>query len=54
MTKEEHKQRHIELHRNLDELLADWISQTQGLPSKASVLEFMQWSHAQCVEPTEP
>jgi hypothetical protein len=25
MTDEEHKQRHIELHRAFDELLADWL-----------------------------
>jgi len=47
MTTEEHKDRHILLHQHLDELVADWITETQGLPSKCSVLELMQWSRKQ-------
>lgn len=52
MTSEEHKQRHIELHRYFDELLADWINHTNGLPSTATVLDLMEWSHSQTIEPT--
>ena len=53
MTKEEHKQRHIELHKYLDELVADWITHTRNtLPSKATVLELLDWSHTQATEST--
>ncbi len=55
MTKEEHRQRHIELHRAFDELLADWILHTPtGYENTSkSVLELIQWSHTQTIEPTE-
>jgi len=33
MEQEEHKKRHIELHRNLNELVADMISHTDMLSS---------------------
>ena len=49
----EHKERHIELHKMLDELVADFISQTNNLPSKTTVMEFMKWSYEQTVTPTE-
>ena len=47
-----HQKRHEELHRALDELVADWITHTTSLPSKASVLELMQWSAEQMRNPT--
>ena len=53
MTPEEHKARHIELHRALDELLADWISHTHCYPSQESVMVLIQWSHSQTIDPTE-
>ena len=34
LTKKAHKQRHQELHRYLDELVADYILHTKGLPSQ--------------------
>jgi len=49
----EHKKRHEELHAALDQLVADWISQTEKLPSKSTVLELMTWSHQQTINPTE-
>ena len=52
MTPEEHKQRHIELHTALDELIADFITHTNKLPSKSSIMELMEWSHQQTLEPT--
>ena len=48
-----HKHRHVQLHRNLDELVADYITHTQGLPSKTTVLELMTWSNGQTVNPEE-
>jgi hypothetical protein len=53
MTKEEHRQRHIELHKALDELVADFIKHTEKHLSKTSILEFVQWSSTQTHEPTE-
>jgi len=51
MTPEEHRTRHAELHRALDELTADWIGSTGSLPSKSTVLDLIQWSHAQTLQP---
>ena len=53
MTPEEHKQRHIELHRSLDELVADFIRHTTLFPSKTTLLDFMAWSAAQTKDPKE-
>jgi len=51
-TYEEHKKRHEELHAALDELLADFISHTEKLPSQTSVLELAKWSMEQMNDPT--
>jgi hypothetical protein len=51
MTAEEHANRHKELHAALDELLADWITQTEGYPSKVTLMEFLGWSAAQARKP---
>ena len=53
MTPDEHRERHRELHKAFDELLADFLTHTEKLPSKTSVLELMTWSNEQTVEPTE-
>jgi hypothetical protein len=54
MTPEQHKARHVQLHRALDELLADFILHNPGkYPSKMPVLDLMRWSHAQTLKPTE-
>lgn len=47
MTDAEHKQRHLELHDMLDELIADFIEHTDKRPSKTTLSEFMQWSFEQ-------
>ena len=55
MTPEEHKQRHIELHRKCDELLADFMTHNENkYPSQTTVWELMNWSHEQTKNPTEP
>ena len=46
-----HKERHIELHKMLDELIADYITNTKGMPSQNTILDLMQWSHKQTEEP---
>ncbi len=52
MEEKEHKERHEFLHKCLDELAADWISYTGKLPSKCTVMELMEWSHQQTINPT--
>jgi len=49
-----HLERHQQLHRSLDELVADWLSHNRDKrPSSSTVLELMQWSHMQTQLPTE-
>lgn len=55
MTTDEHKQRHVELHKALDELFADYISHR---PQQSTFLDMpfgqlMEWSHQQTQQPTE-
>lgn len=58
MTDEEHKARHVELHKALDELAADWLDHTYTtsgkLLSNTSIMELMEWSHQQTLNPTKP
>ncbi len=53
MDKKEHIARHKLLHTHLDELVADWIRHGNGMPSKKTVLDLMNWSHEQTINPTE-
>ena len=50
MTKEEHKKRHLELHKAMDELFADAISHG-SLGTGKPILELIKWSFKQTVEP---
>ena len=53
MNENEHKERHIELHRALDELIADFFIHDPSLPSvDASVMSLIEWSHLQTIQPT--
>jgi len=52
MEPEEHKKRHTELHRSLDELVADFIIHTENRPSQVTLLEFMEWSAKEMENPT--
>lgn len=52
MTKKVHKEIHKGLHKNLDELLGDFIYHTGKLPSKTTLMEFMEWSFEQTKNPT--
>ncbi len=47
MEKEEHKKRHKVLHKHLDELIADFIQETNKLPSQTKLTELMSWSFEQ-------
>jgi hypothetical protein len=53
MTEEEQRQFHWELlHRALDELLADYlIDHPQSRPSTITVLELLEWSRQQTIQP---
>jgi hypothetical protein len=53
MIRDEHIERHIELHKMLDELVADFITHTRGLPSKSTILDLMKWSKEQTENPSE-
>ena len=53
MEKEEHIKVHKELHSKLDQLLADFISHTEKLPSETSLMELMNWSFEQTKTPTD-
>jgi len=47
MDTEQHKQKHMELHRYLDELVADFIDATGKLPSQTTVMDLMKWNYTQ-------
>lgn len=56
MEYKEHKARHKELHKVLDELVADFITHNKNgeyLPSKVSIMKLMEWSYSQTLNPTE-
>lgn len=51
---EEHKARHLVLHKGFDELMADYLRHNFGaLPSKISLLDLAKWSYEQTTNPTE-
>ncbi|GEM_PF-4732355 len=52
MTHDQHRQRHVQLHEHLDELVADWIAQTNALPGETPVMELARWSRQQMLNPT--
>lgn len=52
MNHEEHIVRHKELHKKLDELVADFIDHTGKLPSDTNLMELMTWSCEQTKNPT--
>ena len=52
-TREGHIKRHKELHKALDELMADMIDHTHKMPSQTTVMEMAEWSHQQTINPTE-
>ena len=55
LTLEEHKKRHIELHKSLDELFADYISHhpDQVGFTTMPIKQLIEWSHRQTVKPDE-
>ena len=55
MTPAEHKARHIELHRCLDELFADYIKHHPQQTAFTSMpfIDLLRWSAEQAMNPTE-
>ena len=53
LSREDHIKRHKELHKSLDELVADFIDHTKQMPSQITLMEFMNWSCDQTISPTE-
>lgn len=53
MTIQEHIKRHQELHRALDELLADFISHQRGPILETPIKTLVAWSHQQTIYPDE-
>lgn len=54
MTAEEHIEKHKALHKAFDELLADFIIHNPDHRlSTLRVMELVEWSHSQTVNPTE-
>ncbi len=52
MTKEEHIERHRELHKALDELVADYLTQAKGGNTASSIYGLMVWAYNQTSNPT--
>lgn len=48
-----HRQRHKVLYQELDELVADFITHTGKRPSNATILELIQWSNEQTINPSK-
>ena len=53
LTIKAHKERHILLHRHLDELLANFIAITGLRPSQVPLIEFLSWSYQQTINPID-
>jgi len=53
MNPEEHKEKHIKLHKSFDELTADYVSHTEKLLSETTVMELIEWSYSQTINPKE-
>lgn len=50
MDKKEHAERHLKLHRALDELFADYIEHGKG-DTTNTIMDLIKWSHAQTIVP---
>jgi hypothetical protein len=54
VTQDEHRERHKLLHQMMDELVADYLMHVRGaMPSTSTLMQLMEWSHAQTIDPTE-
>ena len=53
MNRKEHIVRHKKLHKSLDELIADYICCTKKMLTDTTLMEFMEWSYQQTINPTK-
>ena len=57
LTEEEHKEIHKKLHKCLDELVADWLDHqplnSDKRFSNTFIMELIEWSHQQTINPVE-
>jgi hypothetical protein len=56
MTHDEHRKRHIDLHRALDQLIADYMAHHPVYPTSyldMPLRELVEWSMTQTGNPTE-
>lgn len=53
MTRNEHIQRHKELHVSLDRLIADYIMHNEIPLSELKVMDLVAWSYNQTINPEE-
>ncbi len=55
MKPEEHKQKHVELHKGLDELFADYIAHhpNESQFTQMPLIKLIEWSHKQTINPTK-
>ena len=51
LTPEEHQKRHVELHRAIDELLADWLAHMPDASIDRAIIDLVQWSYKQTLSP---
>lgn len=51
MNKQELIQEHKELHKSLDRLVACFIENNTINPSEVSVMELIEWSYKQTIDP---
>lgn len=48
-----HREQHKQLHKCLDELVADFIRWTQASLQGTNIMTLILWSADQCIDPTE-
>jgi hypothetical protein len=53
MNESQHRARHVELHKELLELITDYVMQTDEYPCDISMDDFVRWSLNQISNPTE-
>ncbi len=53
LSKEKHRARHIELHRALDELIADFALARKGPILSLPISNLIAWSYLETRRPTE-
>jgi hypothetical protein len=55
MNEDQHRERHIELHKALDELFADYIIHhpEENRFTDMPVMRLLEWAHEQTLHPTK-